>query len=70
MRDGSTRFATPNLNMVLGEGWMIVLCQILNLGGGEISRRCVEETQIVSLITREGGRSVQGVIFCFGQIIG
>ena len=35
-----------NLNMVLGEGWMIVLCQILNVIGGEISRRCVKETQI------------------------
>ena len=45
-----------NLNMVLGEGWMLVLCQILNLGGGEISRRCVEETQIPYLIIREGRR--------------
>jgi len=33
-----------NLNIVLDEDWMIVLCQILNIGGGEISRRCVEET--------------------------
>jgi len=49
---------------------MIVLCQILNLGGGEISRRCAEETQILGLIIREGGRSVQGVILCFGQTIG
>jgi len=31
-----------NLNMALREGWMSVLCQILNLGGGEISRRFVE----------------------------
>jgi len=45
-----------NLNTVVGEGWISLVCKIQNLGGGEISRKFVEETQITGLIIKEGGR--------------
>jgi len=50
---------------------MILLCPKLNIGGGEISRRCAKETQILGLmIIREGRSSVERVISSFGLIIG